>query len=285
MRVDPGRRGHRHPHEPLPRHRRERRGRGPEDLLLANDQVGEGANAFQVQHPDDHLYASSTGSPLDCPQPDLGLLPGERTDWTPDPVDTGAEPVLTVSAPADGAVTQDGTITVTGTVEQVEPPDPENDVTTSTAHVDDADDDATTPVTEILDVDATVTDTTVEATISLADLWPTTDLTSPTSYSLVVDGRRFDSFVRYPTLDPNPMTWDNGAAAYMPEGTSTWDLDAKTVSFHLDRAYLEGAGIDAPYFVAGQANLGLLSTIVADDRAPGRRRDRGDHRGPRRVAR
>ena len=190
-----------------------------------------------------------------------------------------------MSAPADGAVTQDGTITVTGTVEQVEPPDPENDVTTSTAHVDDADDDATTPVTEILDVDATVTDTTVEATISLADLWPTTDLTSPTSYSLVVDGRRFDSFVRYPTLDPNPMTWDNGAAAYMPEGTSTWDLDAKTVSFHLDRAYLEAAGIDAPYFVAGQANLGLLSTIVADDRAPGRRRHRRDHRGTRRVAR
>ncbi len=53
------------------------------DRLLANDQIGEGANAFQVQHPGDHLYASSTGSPLACPQPDLGLLPGPRTNWVP----------------------------------------------------------------------------------------------------------------------------------------------------------------------------------------------------------
>ena len=53
------------------------------DRLLANDQIGEGANAFQIQHPGDHLYASSTGSPLACPQPDLGLLPGPRTNWVP----------------------------------------------------------------------------------------------------------------------------------------------------------------------------------------------------------
>lgn len=59
------------------------------DRLLANDQIGEGGNAFQVQNPDDHLYASGTGSPLDCPQPDLGLLPGPRTDWEPTPVPTG----------------------------------------------------------------------------------------------------------------------------------------------------------------------------------------------------
>lgn len=56
------------------------------DRLLANDQIGEGANPFQVQHPSDHLYASSSGSPLDCPQPDLGLLPGPRTSWMPTPV-------------------------------------------------------------------------------------------------------------------------------------------------------------------------------------------------------
>jgi hypothetical protein len=56
------------------------------DQLFANDQIGEGGNPFQVQHPGDHLYASSTGSPLDCPQPDLGLLPGGRTDWEPTPV-------------------------------------------------------------------------------------------------------------------------------------------------------------------------------------------------------
>jgi hypothetical protein len=56
------------------------------DRLLANDQIGEGGNPFQVQHPGDHLYASGTGAPLDCPQPDLGLLPGPRTDWEPTPV-------------------------------------------------------------------------------------------------------------------------------------------------------------------------------------------------------
>ena len=56
------------------------------DRLLANDQIGEGGNPFQIQHPGDHLYASGTGSPLTCPQPDLGLLPGPRTDWEPTPV-------------------------------------------------------------------------------------------------------------------------------------------------------------------------------------------------------
>jgi hypothetical protein len=56
------------------------------DRLLANDQIGEGGNPFQVQHPSAHQYASGTGSPLDCPQPDVGLTPGPRTDWEPTPV-------------------------------------------------------------------------------------------------------------------------------------------------------------------------------------------------------
>lgn len=59
------------------------------DELLANDQVGDGRDPFQVQRPDEHLYASASGAPTDCPQPDLGLIAGERTDWTPEdwPVD------------------------------------------------------------------------------------------------------------------------------------------------------------------------------------------------------
>jgi hypothetical protein len=57
------------------------------DELLANDQVGDGTSPFQVQPPDNHFYASSTGSPMDCPQPDLGLVPGERTQWTPESSD------------------------------------------------------------------------------------------------------------------------------------------------------------------------------------------------------
>ena len=53
------------------------------DVLLVNDQIGHATNPFQVQHPADHLYASHTGLAANCPQPDLGLVPGERTDWTP----------------------------------------------------------------------------------------------------------------------------------------------------------------------------------------------------------
>ncbi|MFP5373124.1 MAG: hypothetical protein ACLGI3_20615 [Actinomycetes bacterium] len=54
------------------------------DALEANDQVGDGRSPFQVQRPEDHVYASSTGEPADCPQPDLGLVPGEQPDWTPE---------------------------------------------------------------------------------------------------------------------------------------------------------------------------------------------------------
>ena len=235
------------------------------DLLLANDRVGEGGNPFHVQHPDDHLYASSTGSVMDCPQPDMGLVPGERTDWTPEPVDT-TKPVLTVEGPADGAVTDDGLFHVHGSVHH-EDLNPEVVPTESSATVDDADDDASTPVTEIKALDVAVTETHVEATMHLAELQPTTAVASPTSYTLSIDGRKFDSFIRYP-IDPNPMTWDNGVPGYMPPGSSTWDTTAKSVSFHIPRDFLAGVGIEAPYFVAGEANFGSLAAKVVDDAAP-----------------
>ena len=201
------------------------------DLLHANDPVGDGFDPFQVQHPDDHLYASSTGAPGDCPQPDLSVVPGgPRTDWTP--------------APA--AVV---------------------DPTSSSGSYVDADDDARSSITEILAFDVEVTATHVDATIDLADLWPSKSVASGTSYSLSIDGRRFDSFIRY-AVDANPMTWDNGAGAYMPAGTSSWDLNAKTVSFHIPRSYLDAGGITSPYFLTSQANFGLLSSAVVDDRAP-----------------
>jgi hypothetical protein len=92
---------------------------GEDNVLLANDQEGDKAsgigNAFHVQHPSDHWYASSTGSPWDCPQPDLGIVPGERTEWNPEPA--RAERVLTVTSPEDGTTT-DGAVTVAGTVER-----------------------------------------------------------------------------------------------------------------------------------------------------------------------
>lgn len=71
--------------------------------LSANDEVGEGDNPFQVQHPSDHLYASGTGAPLDCPQPDLGLVPGTPTDWTPTPVASGGS--TPTCGPTDPQVT------------------------------------------------------------------------------------------------------------------------------------------------------------------------------------
>ena len=234
-----------------------------DDRLYVNDQIGEGGNAFQVQHPGDHLYASSTGSPANCPQPDLGLVPGPRTDWTPAAVAT-TEPTLTVSAPTDGATSATGDFNVTGTVGH----EALNPVPTSPiGSFDDDDNDASAPVTEIQRLDVEVTATHIEATITLEELWPSTTVVSPTAYSLLIDGGRFDSFVRYP-IDNNPLTWDNNAVGYMPDGTSTWDLDANTVSFHIPRATLAAAGIMAPYYIGSQARIGLLTTGVIDDAAP-----------------
>ncbi|MBA2608312.1 MAG: hypothetical protein H0U92_05215, partial [Actinobacteria bacterium] len=123
--------------------------------------------------------------------------------------------------------------------------------------------------TEITSLDVAVTADTVETAIHLVSLPPAgTTATSPTSYSTTIDGRRFDSFVRYPAVDPAPMTWDASAAAYMPAGTSTWDTATNTVTFHIPRTYLAGANVVAPYEVASQSNFGVLSASAADDHAP-----------------
>ena len=53
------------------------------DQLVPNDVEGDGANSFQIQNPADHVYASSTGAPGDCPQPDLSIVPGAEADFTP----------------------------------------------------------------------------------------------------------------------------------------------------------------------------------------------------------
>jgi hypothetical protein len=236
--------------------------------LLAPNNPGGAPDGFplQVQHPNDHLYASSTGSPLHCPQPDLELVPGERTDWTPAPV-RSTENVVTISSPANGATTgSDGVVNVTGTVDRVsliDPPAPAS----STAAFDDAVDDGTTPATEILHLNVNATQTHLDVTMKIARLWPSTDVTSPVSYTVIVDGKSFDSFVRYPAADVNPVTWDG--AGYLPDGTSTWDVENNTVLFHIPRDLLRGgAAITSPYYVSATANFGTLLTIVADDRAP-----------------
>lgn len=208
-------------------------------------------NPFQVQHPDHHLYASATGSPLDCPQPDLGTLPGERTDWTPHPVET-TTPALTLTSPEHGAATGDSTVRVVGAVER-RPVEPEP--TEPTGSHDDADDDASSPLTEIEAIDVRVTDTHVEGTLDVAQLWPTTDVTSLPAYSVVIDGRRFDSFVPDPRRPAGVATWDSATETYLPQGTSTWDLTANTVTFAIPRLYLAEAHLETPYHVTGQANV------------------------------
>lgn len=58
-------------------------------LVQANDPETEDGRPFFVHRPEDQFYASTTGWPWHCPQPDLGLVPDERVDfriepeWTP----------------------------------------------------------------------------------------------------------------------------------------------------------------------------------------------------------
>lgn len=237
---------------------------GPEDTLTPNDLIGADGVPFQVQHPADHLYATSTGAPTDCSQPDLGLTPGPRTDWTPQPVPS-VEPILKVTTPAAHTKTRDRSLVVAGSVSErrlYEPPTP----TSTSVTYDDDPADATGPYTEITSVTATATDSHVDAVIQLKQLWPSTDLTSPVNYSLIIDGRRIDSFVRYPADDANPVTWDGWGT--LPDGTSEWDVENHRVLFHIPREYLRQNAIWAPYQVSATANLGTHLAVNRDDWAP-----------------
>lgn len=50
-------------------------------LVAANDPDTEDGRPFFVHRPHDQFYASTSGWAFDCPQPDLGLTPGERVDF------------------------------------------------------------------------------------------------------------------------------------------------------------------------------------------------------------
>lgn len=72
---------------------------------------------FQVQHPDDHFYASTTGLSADCPEPDLGLMPlGEPVDFTPQGGVMRSPPSLDVTSHEDGDSVAAGPVTIAGTV-------------------------------------------------------------------------------------------------------------------------------------------------------------------------
>ena len=57
-----------------------------DDYVHPNDARGhdDDVRPFQVQHPDNHYYASPTRKAIDCPQPDIGLVPlVEVVNFTP----------------------------------------------------------------------------------------------------------------------------------------------------------------------------------------------------------
>jgi hypothetical protein len=228
----------------------------PGDRLPANLQAGFTGDSLgrpvQVQHPRDHLYASATGSPLDCPQPDVGLLPGEPTDWTPTPVDT-RETRFAVTGPREGAVSDAGTFEVTGAVEHRSRFD---DPTSWSAFHDDADDDAGHPYAEILDFDLEVTATDIQATMHLADLAPSFPTALRAEYRVLVDGFGFSSRRSGTTVSMEP------------EGTAPWDEEAKTIAFHIPRAYLEARKATAPYDVIGEAAFFVGLYFPYQDLAP-----------------
>lgn len=228
------------------------------DHLVANDVAGDGRNPFQVQSPSDHLYATATGSPLDCPQPDVGLVPGPPVDWTPTPV-VSSRPQLKLRT----AALRGDRLKLAGTV-GFAPRGPQP--TKSTASHDDAGGDSVSPFNDIRKLTASVTDTSVDAFVELERLWPTTQATSVGGYSVLVNGHRFDSFI--PAGGSEVMTWDNGREVYLP-GSSSWDPSSGTVHFRLSRAYLAKYGITAPYYIGSQANVQSGKRFgFIDDRAP-----------------
>jgi hypothetical protein len=238
------------------------------DHVIANEATWDDTgDRFQVQHPRDHFYASSTGSPTTCPQPDLGILPGApATNWQPTPTHS-TNYNLNVAAPSDGATTSDGKFDVSGTVDRssaIAPP------SNTTGTVTDSAADAHASFTEIKKVSASASATTLTGRMWLKALPPVTQntLTSPSVYSLEINGRRFDSFVRYPKLDPGPMLWDNKAAAYLPAGSTKWWTGAKQIDFTITRSYLASVGITAPYYMSAAASFGNVNGSLPDDRAP-----------------
>ena len=236
------------------------------DRLVPNDAAGDGANPFQVQHPDDHHYASSTGSVWDCPQPDLGLLPGEPVDFSPDPVET-ATPVLSLTTPEHGAETSDGHVEVAGTVER-RPLDAEP--TSATAAHDDGAGDSLTPVTDISHLQVEVTDLDVVATVKVDRLWPEGVAGLP-KYGISIDGREIESTIPDPRNPATVVTYDHSMETYLPGEWSEWDAVANTVTFRIPRSYLAGAKVTAPYDVFALTSYRSpthMWTVLADDRAP-----------------
>ncbi|GAA1927968.1 hypothetical protein [Nocardioides marmoribigeumensis] len=233
-----------------------------DDLIRPNDVKGDGANSFQVQHPADHTYASSTGDPGDCPQPDLSLTPLAEGDFMPEPRAT-TRPQLRLRAVSAAR----GRLRVAGTAVRVplaEQP------TARSASLADASGDAHSPVTDLQGLRVKVTRTAVEATMKVGQVWPVTQGTSLVAYSLTIDGRRLDSFIPTGSSDGKVMVLDNGTGYPLPAGTARWDTTANTVTFKVRRDYLADQQVRAPYNVYAVTGYHTRTNdwVANDDLAP-----------------
>jgi hypothetical protein len=76
-------------------------------------------NTFQAQHPDQHFYATSNGSPEKCIQPDVGPVAGPPVNFYPGGGGTSTSPSISVTEPTSGTQVSPGPLTVRGNVEYV----------------------------------------------------------------------------------------------------------------------------------------------------------------------
>ncbi len=94
-----------------------------DEPLVANHADGPNG-AFQIQHPDDHFYASSTGLAADCPQPTPGLdQVGASAEFTPDGEPARVPPEVDITSHEDQEHVTAGPVTIAGTVFEPESSD------------------------------------------------------------------------------------------------------------------------------------------------------------------
>jgi len=231
------------------------------------DVLSPNRGSYQTQNPADHFYASASGAPGDCPQPNYSPVPGSGTlidpvDWTPAPVKT-TKPRLGASTVA----IRKGRLKVVGSAGWVSTtPAP----TATSGSVTDPALDSTTPVTDITNWKVTVSDTAVDAEMKVTQLWAPEIGSAATAYSILIDGRRLDSFVPNGSTDGKPVVMDNGTGYYLPPGTATWDAATNTVKFHVLREYLDDNNIQAPYAITGVTGVHERANdwVTDDDHAP-----------------
>ena len=145
---------------------------------------------------------------------DRGALPGRLARVLPD----GPE-LLGYARDRLALGVEGGRVRVAGTAANV----PLGKIPTKrSASAEDATGDGGTPVTDLSSMSVRTDERFVRATMSVGQLAPTAVPGSVTAYSLLIDGRRFDSFIDTGDTSGTPVVMDNGTGYYMPAGTASW---------------------------------------------------------------